>query len=307
MVAQRNLRVFDQSVSGGFGHPSNQMSVTQASRVLSEDEAVRSPGPRPSHASRIEPPLYLAAGGADLVPDENGDDPATNDDEDDERKADSPTAAAIRNAQVPSVSEDDDGFGDITIPDDLLTFAFSKACKEESWKETRAYLKRGKERNLFDVDTPDSMGFTPLALATRGRNTDVIRGLLKFGAKPNAVSKGGLTPLHLAVALPDSDNLVSLLLTGGCDPDIATEDGTTSVHLAALSGKAAILELLLGPQGNGDPNSQRQSAGGSTPLYAAAFGGHSDAAAMLLKYGALVDLPKVGQQPLPHVVFLCCP
>ncbi len=156
-------------------------------------------------------------------------------------------------------------------------------------------MQRGRARGCFDVNTPDGQGFTPLALAVRSRNVGVVKGLLRAGAQPSLASTAGqLTPLHFATMLTACDELVSVLLKAGADPDAASADGTTPVHVAALNGNTAVLDMLLGPLGHGDPNGQRVGSGGSTPLYAAAFLGHVDTAAALIRHGALIDMYKVG-------------
>lgn len=271
----------------------SQMSVVDqtGAHILHEDALLSPQAQQPRH-SGIDPSAWAAVQSFE---------PQAQDDDDSEARVLSPSggsqddAARVRDIEVPETQEDDD-LDDPSIPDGLLAFGFCRSCHSSSWKEAASFLRKGRARGAFDVDTPDEQGYTPLAIATRARNMDVIKGIItEGGADPNAVSTDALlTPLHYATMLQSSYQTMELLLRSGADPDAASSDGTTPVHIAALNGNVEQLEILLGPLGNGDPNGQRHGKGGATPLYCAAFQGHVDAATSLLKYGALVDLYKEG-------------
>lgn len=64
------------------------------------------------------------------------------------------------------------------------------------------------------------------------------------------------------------------------------------MYVAALRNEPRYLDTMLGPEGDGDPNARK--TGGATPLYAAAYNGHLEAAKMLVKHEAVVDLYKDG-------------
>ena len=59
------------------------------------------------------------------------------------------------------------------------------------------------------------------------------------------------TPLHLASRVKDGDKCALMLLKSGAGPNLATDDGETSVHVAASCGNLATLTLLL--EDYGDP------------------------------------------------------
>lgn len=75
--------------------------------------------------------------------------------------------------------------------------------------------------------------------------------LLKRGADPNSLISG-LSALHTAVGLDSSLNVrfTRLLLDYGGDPDIASADGLTPIHIAAMWNRVNCLKLLLDRGGN---------------------------------------------------------
>jgi ankyrin repeat protein len=119
-------------------------------------------------------------------------------------------------------------------------------------------------------------GRTPLhaaALYDRGEAADL---LIRLGAKVDAFDACGLTPLHVA-ALRRSTNVAVVLLRNLANPrlftvapvqpgsapslrvgDGASLAGNTALHLAAASGHASVLQLLLD---SGVPADLRNQAG----------------------------------------------
>lgn len=59
------------------------------------------------------------------------------------------------------------------------------------------------------------------------------------------------TPLHIAARVKDGDRCALMLLKSGAGPNLATGDGQTPVHVAAMNGNLATLLLLL--EDGGDP------------------------------------------------------
>lgn len=53
------------------------------------------------------------------------------------------------------------------------------------------------------------------------------------------------TPLHIAARVKDGDRCALMLLKSGANPNLATDDGQTPVHVAARHGNLATLILLL--------------------------------------------------------------
>ena len=65
-------------------------------------------------------------------------------------------------------------------------------------------------------------GETPLHLATRANQTDIIRVLLRHGGDANAQAREQTTPLHIASRIGNAD-IVALLLQHGAKADAVTK------------------------------------------------------------------------------------
>jgi ankyrin repeat protein len=96
----------------------------------------------------------------------------------------------------------------------------------------------------LDVNVAETDGSTPLMWATYKVDHDLVKALLKAGAKPNVTNKYGSSPLAEAVKLGDID-LVRMLLDAKADPDSPNQDGQTALMLAAAIGSKPISELLI--------------------------------------------------------------
>ncbi|NXS50199.1 ANR39 protein, partial [Balaeniceps rex] len=89
---------------------------------------------------------------------------------------------------------------------------------------------------------PDLAGYT--ALVRRNGRLGVCRLLLQWGARCDARTPGGATPLHRA-SYCGHLAVARLLLAHGADPAAADEDGRTSLHKAAEQGHRELCALLL--------------------------------------------------------------
>ncbi len=131
----------------------------------------------------------------------------------------------------------------------------------------------------MDIDQgEDSVGHTPLMLASYGGHVHVTRILLDNGANVSIMADEGLTALHFSAR--NGHRLVSkMLMEAGADLEAATTFGYTPLHMAAGGGHLVVMDVLIDAGAN--PNSRR--LGGSTPLYLAAQNGHKDAVKVLLR------------------------
>lgn len=158
---------------------------------------------------------------------------------------------------------------------------------------------------------------TPLHLAVVKKQPQVLETLLDLGADANAVDAAGLTPLDQA-ALGGEAQLAERLIARGArlrlpaavllqrtddverllrdDPGCLKPGqhyGTLIVHVSSRApGNVVDTLIRLGADVNvsDDPSTALDGAIGYTPLHAAAFHGNRDAAAVLLKHGANVNL-----------------
>ncbi|EMR01300.1 ankyrin repeat domain-containing protein [Cesiribacter andamanensis] len=106
---------------------------------------------------------------------------------------------------------------------------------ENNLEEAVLELSTGLEGSYNDFDS--GWGYFN---SSREKSTEVPDLLLKYGAKVNAATLKGETPLHWAVA-KDSAKLVKLLLDKGADPTIKNAAGETP---ASYTDDEEIIQLL---------------------------------------------------------------
>ena len=85
---------------------------------------------------------------------------------------------------------------------------------------------------------------SPLHVAVKEGDIEVVKHLLDKGADPNIQGAFGETPLHVAVDR-GYENIVKLLLEKGANPNIQSNEGNTPLHLAVVSSFADIAYELL--------------------------------------------------------------
>lgn len=141
-------------------------------------------------------------------------------------------------------------------------------------------------------DTPDNSkenfstnGWRPLHFAaSRSREPhpddwQIARLLIRKGAAVNATTRDGQTPLHLA---KDAATIRLLLENGASVKAVDHTLKQQPLHCAAMKGDVESIQLLL----NHGAERDAPRYDGHTPLDEAAFGGRTDAVALLIKLGA---------------------
>jgi ankyrin repeat protein len=119
----------------------------------------------------------------------------------------------------------------------------------------------------------------PVAAAAMRKDPAAVRALVKDGKDVNAAQGDGMTALHWAAMNGDAD-LASTLLYAGANVKATTRlGGYTALHLAAQAGEAAAIARLIA----GGANAGTVTATGATPLMLAAASGHADAVKLLLE------------------------
>jgi uncharacterized protein len=128
-------------------------------------------------------------------------------------------------------------------------------------------------------------GDTRLADAAMNRDTATVRALLgQKNVDVNAPGRDGTPALHWLVRVGDLET-AGQALRAGANPKLVTRYGVTPMSLAASSGNAAMLKLLL--ESGADPNAA--DGAGETPLMAAVQVGSLESVKTLLAAGATVD------------------
>lgn len=103
-----------------------------------------------------------------------------------------------------------------------------------------ALLNAGAVVNARSTNPMQNM---PLHAGVAGRNAEVIKLLIDFGADVNARQHGGWTPLHAACQNGDAA-IAQMLLENGADPAARAENNQSCFDLALTRGHQAIVDLL---------------------------------------------------------------
>ena len=92
-----------------------------------------------------------------------------------------------------------------------------------------------------------------------------------------------------------SIGIVTVLLEGGADPNLADENGKTALHYAAAFGKDEAVQILIEHGASID----LQDNNGNTALHSAATNGKTKVVSALIELGAALELQnEEGQTPL---------
>lgn len=94
-----------------------------------------------------------------------------------------------------------------------------------------------------DLNTINKMQETPLDVAWREKNRNIIALLIKHGAQLNDYKKG-VTLCHLA-AMEEEMHVLGILIQQGVDLNAQENAGVTPAHAAAGNGKTAVIDLFL--------------------------------------------------------------
>jgi ankyrin repeat protein len=95
----------------------------------------------------------------------------------------------------------------------------------------------------FDVNTPNTAGYTGLMVAAERGRPDIVKLLLDHKADPNVAGRDGSTALMLA-AENNQPEIAKLLIGRGADPNRQDNNGWTAVLKAAYQGNAKCIEIL---------------------------------------------------------------
>jgi ankyrin len=207
-----------------------------------------------------------------------------------------------------------------------LTAPLIDASREGNVAEVQKLLAQGAPIEVSGGKHDDS----PLATAAAYGHLKVVKLLLKHGADPNKVDRGGITPLQ-ALALsnyPHRIRIATYLLAHGADPNKTGSSKQTPLWSAAWFDHPRMVFFLIrhgadvnipaksppllpaAQRGNLDvakilvahgARINQTSSWGATPLYLAALKGHLEMVKFLLDHGAAINQP-INSGPTPYMV-----
>ena len=134
-----------------------------------------------------------------------------------------------------------------------------------------------------DVNEAHGDGMTALHWAVTNQDVEAARSLIYAGANVHATTRlNAVTPLWLAAQSGDAV-MVYLLLDNNAEADVANGDGVTPLMIASASGNPDAVQVLI--ERGANPNAA-EKAYGQTPLMFAAANNEADVIAVLAEKGA---------------------
>lgn len=156
------------------------------------------------------------------------------------------------------------------------------AAQRGEAEEIRNLLRQGADPSAAQPD-----GMTALHWSALNDHLDIVETLIFAGATLQPATRvGGYTPLHLASRAGNAE-VVAALLGAGANPDILTGTGAASLHFAA---EADALEVVSALVGHGADVNVRDGYSSRTPAMFAAARNSAAALQALLDAGADPDL-----------------
>lgn len=150
-----------------------------------------------------------------------------------------------------------------------------------------------------DVNSQDHSGLRPIFHASIKGRDKMLRFFIEQGADvKQTCSNGkvdGLTALHYA----PNEQIATILLEAGADPDAVTSTQTAPIHLAAYNSRIGVVKVLL--EKGAKPSLPDGS--GRTALHETAFRNDSQTATLLLDHKADINFAALdGNTPLHEAV-----
>lgn len=148
--------------------------------------------------------------------------------------------------------------------------------QEAKWSAALTLIKEDKP----DLNRRDESGITPLTLAVRAGQMELVREMLRQGANPDQAGAAGMTPLG-AAAYMGHDVMLRDLLRAGADVERKSLTGQTPLHLACAAGRVSTVQMLL----TNKADAQQPNKAGRYALEEAAYFGRVDVMKVLMASG----------------------
>jgi ankyrin repeat protein len=184
-----------------------------------------------------------------------------------------------------------------TLEEERVETSLMYAADMGLFSVTHQLLADGCDPNESCTD-----GKTPLHLAARRGHEDLLVLLLEYGAKINARTIHGDTPLLHAVRIEGNSSVVQILLNHGADVSTADKNGYTPLFLAVINGHGEIARLLVE---NGARVEDSTTAEKQTPLHWAAYNEDGPLLDFLLKHGANINAKNIEGETALHYAAKC--
>ncbi|MCK9336353.1 MAG: ankyrin repeat domain-containing protein [Arcobacteraceae bacterium] len=132
----------------------------------------------------------------------------------------------------------------------LLNLAFSSNVDSNNgWNDLHLAIYQGDKSKVelllktYDIDSTTKVGLTPLHIAIKKRDIDLIKYLLDQGADIEAQDDKGFSPLYYAVVM-NHIPIATLLLSQGANPNTKNNIGNTPLHQMAHKNRTEMFELF---------------------------------------------------------------
>ena len=132
-----------------------------------------------------------------------------------------------------------------------------KTLIDKGMNVNRADIK--ENRPLFKGTMPLFRGNMPLFIASERGHLDIVRLLIKKGAKLDKADYDGWTPL-IGASLMGHLEVVRLLVDAGADLNKVNDDGKTALDIAKAMGHLEIVRLLV--EASADKGEEKSMDGG---------------------------------------------
>lgn len=120
-----------------------------------------------------------------------------------------------------------------------LSVQLLKAVNRGDAGAIRELMRKGA-----DIDGKGMKGLTPLHIACKNNNAEIVDLIFKFGAEPNIKDADGNTPLFILVLLGHY-TLAETLISKGANVNMQNNEGFTPLMLAAHKGDLKTVKLLI--------------------------------------------------------------